>query len=186
MQIETITDLNDGRSRRKVIFNDNNSNNWEMNEDLDNEDEDNEGIESDIDDTTDENDEDDDSDENDDGEELAEESSQAKVSTKTSSKTPASATRKNISIDNHSDEENDNEIKWKTNLSQKAANAFIARQNTTRNLSKLVYGKYLKMNNSVTFQGHQNFDTIIHFYLVSGNIRIILVAVSIDFYLYSN
>lgn len=42
------------------------------------------------------------------------------------------------------DEDNDYEmsaVKWKENLAQKAADAFIDRQNSTQNLYKLVYGK---------------------------------------------
>lgn len=36
----------------------------------------------------------------------------------------------------------DSAVRWKDNLAQKASDAFIERQNNTRNLFKLVYGKF--------------------------------------------
>lgn len=42
-----------------------------------------------------------------------------------------------------SEEEEDTAVNWKTNLAQKAADAFLDRQNSTANLWKLVYGKYI-------------------------------------------
>lgn len=46
-----------------------------------------------------------------------------------------------------SEGEEDTAVNWKTNLAQKAADAFLDRQNSTANLWKLVYGKYLYILN---------------------------------------
>lgn len=43
------------------------------------------------------------------------------------------------------EEGDDTAVNWKTNLAQKAADAFLDRQNSTANLWKLVYGKYIKV-----------------------------------------
>lgn len=47
--------------------------------------------------------------------------------------------------DNSDDDENDTDnmgIRWKENLARKAEDAFLERQSSTKNLMKLVYGKY--------------------------------------------
>lgn len=147
MHVETILDLDDGRKRRKVIFNDVEQKNSESGEDDDlKEDEINENEDSDSgnedaadDNSDDENDSvDEDEDETDEEDELSEESSDDEE--KSLSQKSVASSKNNFGSMSDSDED-DNGIKWKTNLSQKAANAFIARQNTTANLWKLVYGK---------------------------------------------
>lgn len=58
-----------------------------------------------------------------------------------------------ITVKSESESSEDNEdtsaFNWKSNLAQKAADAFVERQNTTANLWKLVYGEFWSIHEGV-------------------------------------
>ncbi len=134
---ETVVCEENGRKRRKVIFSDAESNEDEVKTDDGTDSDQSEESGDDVGDEDDEkydfNDEIDGSDDDTDESDI----NQSKIEKdKVGYKMGGAKNESEIS-------EETSALKWKENLSQKAADAFIARQNTTANLWKLVYGSVL-------------------------------------------